>query len=47
VVFFHVRSETVLFTDLIQQLPVNLISGWRSICRARSEVIAVRSKRRD
>jgi hypothetical protein len=31
VVFFHVRSGTVLFADLIQQLPVNLISGWRSV----------------
>jgi len=31
VVFFHVKSGTVLFTDLIQQLPANLISGWRAI----------------
>src|SRR5215470_16077424 len=31
VVFFHVKSGTVLFTDLIQQLPPNLISGWRGI----------------
>lgn len=31
VVFFHVRSATVLFADLIQQLPVNSISGWRSL----------------
>jgi Domain of unknown function (DUF4336) len=31
VVFFHVRSGTVIFADLIQQLPVNLISGWRSV----------------
>jgi Domain of unknown function (DUF4336) len=31
VVFFHVKSGTVLFTDLIQQLPVNLISGWRAV----------------
>ncbi len=23
VVFFHVRSGTVLFTDLLQQLPAN------------------------
>jgi hypothetical protein len=30
-VFFHVGSGTVLFTDLIQQLPANLISGWRSV----------------
>jgi hypothetical protein len=27
-VFFHIKSGTVLFTDLIQQLPNNLISGW-------------------
>jgi hypothetical protein len=31
VVFFHARSGTVLFTDLIQQIPANLISGWRTI----------------
>jgi Domain of unknown function (DUF4336) len=31
VVFFHVKSGTVLFTDLIQQLPFNLISGWRAV----------------
>ena len=31
VVFFHVKSGTVLFTDLIQQIPTNLISGWRAI----------------
>ena len=31
VVFFHAKSGTVLFTDLIQQLPTNLISGWRAI----------------
>jgi hypothetical protein len=31
VVFFHIKSGTVLFTDLIQQLPSNLISGWRAI----------------
>jgi len=30
VVFFHFKSGTVLFTDLIQQLPVSLISGWRA-----------------
>lgn len=31
VVFFHRNSGTVLFTDLIQQIPVNLISGWRAV----------------
>jgi hypothetical protein len=31
VVFFHVRSATVLFTDLIQQLPTERNSGWRAI----------------
>jgi hypothetical protein len=31
VVFFHVKSGTVLFADLIQQLPASLISGWRAI----------------
>ncbi|QPF87224.1 DUF4336 domain-containing protein [Bradyrhizobium genosp. L] len=30
VVFFHVRSRTVLFTDLLQQIPVELLSGWRA-----------------
>ena len=30
-VFFHIKSGTVLFTDLIQQLPNNLISGWRAV----------------
>jgi len=31
VVFFHTKSGTVLFTDLIQQLPTNQFSGWRAI----------------
>ncbi|MBR0757303.1 DUF4336 domain-containing protein [Bradyrhizobium jicamae] len=31
VVFFHVRSGTVLFTDLLQQLPAASLSGWRAI----------------
>jgi hypothetical protein len=31
VVFFHARSATVLFTDLVQQIPVELNSGWRAI----------------
>jgi hypothetical protein len=31
VVFFHVKSGTVLFTDLIQQLPTDRNSGWRAI----------------
>jgi len=31
VVFFHVTSGTVLFTDLIQQLPAGLFSGWRAL----------------
>jgi hypothetical protein len=31
VVFFHFKSGTVLFTDLIQQLPTNLTTGWRAI----------------
>lgn len=30
VVFFHVKSGTVLFTDLIQQIPPALLSGWRA-----------------
>lgn len=30
-VFFHVTSGTVLFTDLIQQIPANLLSGWRAV----------------
>ena len=31
VVFFHGKSRTVLVADLIQQLPNNLLSGWRAI----------------
>jgi hypothetical protein len=31
VVFFHRKSATVLFTDLIQQFPANWFSGWRAI----------------
>lgn len=31
VVFFHARSGTVLFTDLLQQLPANWFSGWRAL----------------
>jgi hypothetical protein len=31
VVFFHVKSGTVLFTDLIQQFPASLFSGWRAL----------------
>lgn len=31
VVFFHRRSATVIFTDLIQQLPAGWFSGWRGI----------------
>jgi Domain of unknown function (DUF4336) len=30
-VFFHVKSGTVLFTDLIQQLPASSFSGWRAL----------------
>ncbi|WP_338132048.1 DUF4336 domain-containing protein [Bradyrhizobium elkanii] len=30
VVFFHVESGTVLFTDLLQQIPPELLSGWRA-----------------
>lgn len=31
VVFFHAASGTVLFTDLLQQIPAELLSGWRSV----------------
>jgi hypothetical protein len=31
VVFFHHKSGTVLFTDLIQQFPDHWFSGWRAI----------------
>ncbi|MGJ5175671.1 DUF4336 domain-containing protein [Bradyrhizobium oligotrophicum] len=35
VVFFHARSRTVLFADLLQQIPAGLITGWRAwIARA-------------
>jgi hypothetical protein len=30
-VFFHVKSGTVLFADLIQQLPASSFSGWRAL----------------
>jgi hypothetical protein len=30
-VFFHRPSGTVLFTDLLQQIPPHLLSGWRSL----------------
>ena len=30
-VFFHARSGTVLFTDLLQQIPSGLVSGWRAV----------------
>ncbi|MBI1213889.1 MAG: DUF4336 domain-containing protein [Alphaproteobacteria bacterium] len=30
VVFFHRKSGTALFTDLLQQLPAGLYSGWRA-----------------
>lgn len=30
-VFFHVRSGTVLFTDLIQHFPQGWFSGWRAM----------------
>lgn len=31
VVFFHTKSGTVLFTDLIQQFPDSWFSGWRKV----------------
>lgn len=31
VVFYHRASETVLFTDLLQQLPQGWFSGWRAL----------------
>lgn len=31
VVFFHRRSGTVIFTDLIQHLPAGWYSGWRAV----------------
>ena len=31
VVFFHVKSGTVLFTDLVQHLPEGWYKGWRAI----------------
>ncbi|UZE47341.1 DUF4336 domain-containing protein [Rhodopseudomonas sp. P2A-2r] len=30
-VFFHRTNRTVIFTDLIQQLPANWFSGWRAV----------------
>lgn len=31
IVFFHIRSGTVLFTDLLQQFPARWFSGWRAV----------------
>ncbi|MDP1628532.1 DUF4336 domain-containing protein [Parvibaculum sp.] len=31
IVFFHAKSGTVLFTDLIQHFPAGWFSGWRAI----------------
>jgi hypothetical protein len=31
VVFFHEKSRTVLFTDLLQQFPPRWFSGWRAL----------------
>lgn len=31
VVFFHARSGTVLFTDLLQQFPTRWFHGWRAL----------------
>ncbi len=31
VVFFHRSSRTVVFTDLLQQLPADWFSGWRGV----------------
>jgi hypothetical protein len=31
VVFFHRRSGTVIFTDLLQQFPAGWFSGWRAL----------------
>jgi hypothetical protein len=31
VVFFHRKSATALFTDLIQQFPIGWFSGWRAV----------------
>ena len=31
VVFFHIASGTVLFTDLLQQFPSDWFSGWRRL----------------
>lgn len=31
VVFFHANSGTVLFTDLLQQFPAGMFSGWRAV----------------
>ncbi|RZN32666.1 DUF4336 domain-containing protein [Bradyrhizobium sp. Leo121] len=31
VVFFHIKSGTVLFTDLLQQIPADRNSGWRAM----------------
>lgn len=31
VVFFHYKSGTVIFTDLLQQFPAGWFSGWRAV----------------
>ncbi|MGO4715084.1 DUF4336 domain-containing protein [Bradyrhizobium sp. 2TAF24] len=39
VVFFHRASGTVLVTDLLQQIPAGLLSGWRKVV-ARLDLMA-------
>jgi hypothetical protein len=31
IVFFHKKSRTVLFCDLLQQIPKDLLTGWRAL----------------
>lgn len=40
VVFFHVKSGTVLFTDLIQQFPDDWFSGWRAVAARMDFMVA-------
>lgn len=42
VVFFHRRSRTVIFTDLIQQFPPGWFTGWRGLMAKMDKMMAPR-----
>lgn len=40
-VFFHVRSRTILFTDLVQQFSPGWFTGWRSVVARLDGMVAI------